>query len=152
MTFREERFEGGWVDVVGARAGCIFVFARVRCCGTLREEEEELALVGARGVEVGALPLVNPEGARKPPRGGVGRGGGARDEVAGFNRGGLRLRSGGRDGGGIGAALRSCSVVDMLDGLVGRASGVAIAGFSSFLSVSRSSSVSFSMAMLGVCA
>lgn len=87
------RFEGGCVLMEGAREGCIWVFARTLCWGTRRV----LAADGG-----GARLLLKPVGREKPPWACPGRWIGAREAVAGFNRGGLRPRDGGReDGGGI---------------------------------------------------
>ena len=78
--------------IEGAREGCMWVFARTRCWGTRR----------VLAVEGGARLLLRPVGFGKPPW--AARPGGAREAVAGFRRGGLRPRDGGREeGGGIAA-------------------------------------------------
>lgn len=100
ITFREGRLEGGWVDVLGASAGwgCMCVFASTLWTGMRREEAAEGG--GARDDPIcrSGLLLLLPL-----------RRDGAREEtVAGFRRGGLRGREGGReDGGGIALVWRA---------------------------------------------
>jgi len=90
------------VDALGAREGCMFVFARALCAGTRRVladegRDDRLLFLLLRLVGAGSLPCGWP-----------GRGGGAREAVAGFRRGGLRARDGGREeGGGIVARWRA---------------------------------------------
>lgn len=103
ITFLLGRLEGAWVDVLGAREGCMFVVARAFCAGTRR-------VLAGEGRDAGLLLLLLLKlgGAASLPWGRPGRRGGAREAVAGFRRGGLRARDGGREeGGGIVARWRA---------------------------------------------
>lgn len=101
ITFLLDRFDGACVLIDGASDGCMFVLARTLCCGIRR-------LLAADGG--GARLLLKPDDLEKPPCAWPGRGSGAREAVAGFKRGGLRPRDGGREeGGGMAARSRDCA-------------------------------------------